>query len=236
MGTLATPAQGADPGGRVTLRRLAILGGGEHARVVIDAARSARPPWEVVGIVDPGAAERTRHLLGVDHLGDDDEYVAALDAMRPEERPDLVIGVGAIGDASARRALAARFEGRAPWASLVHATAWVAPSAALGPGSVVLAGAVVNAGAEIGAHAIVNSRGIVEHDAVVGSFAHLGPGAVLGGGATLGEDAFAGMGSLIRDHVAVGAGALVGMGAVVTADVPPGVTVVGVPARLMGGR
>lgn len=39
------------------------------------------------------------------------------------------------------------------------------------------------------------------------------------------------MGALVRDHVIVGADAVVGMAAAVTADVPAGVTVVGVPAR-----
>jgi serine acetyltransferase len=35
----------------------------------------------------------------------------------------------------------------------------------------------------------------------------------------------------VRDHIALGAGVMVAMGAVVTADVPDGATVVGVPAR-----
>ena len=42
-----------------------------------------------------------------------------------------------------------------------------------------------------------------------------------------------GSGALIMGGVTIGAGATVGAGAVVTYDVPPGVTVVGVPARLL---
>ena len=42
-----------------------------------------------------------------------------------------------------------------------------------------------------------------------------------------------GSGALIMGGVTIGAGATVGAGAVVTHDVPPGVTVVGVPARLL---
>lgn len=48
---------------------------------------------------------------------------------------------------------------------------------------------------------------------------------------TIGKGASLGANSTILPGVTVGAGAMVGAGAVVTRDVPPGVTVVGNPAR-----
>ena len=46
------------------------------------------------------------------------------------------------------------------------------------------------------------------------------------------EDATIGSGAVILGGVTIGAGAMVGAGAVVTADVEPGATVAGVPARV----
>jgi sugar O-acyltransferase (sialic acid O-acetyltransferase NeuD family) len=71
----------------------------------------------------------------------------------------------------------------------------------------------------------------VEHDCVIGDFVTFAPGAKVNGNVTIGDDAYIGSGAVIRQGITIGSGAIVGMGAVVTRDVPPGVTVVGNPAR-----
>lgn len=237
MVAAVTPSQGLAGGRGVTRQPLIVVGGGEHARVVVDAARESGS-WDVVGIIDIDPAERTRSLLGVDHLGSDAEYLAAVAGVPRALRPALVLGIGGIGAPVARRAAAARYDlaDAGPWATIVHPAAWVSTAAVLHPGAVVLAGAVVNAGAEIGAQAIINTHAVVEHDSVVGPFSHIGPGAILGGAAKLGDGVFAGMGCVIRDHTIVGSNAIIGMGAIVVSNVPPGTTVLGLPARPRGSH
>ncbi len=53
---------------------------------------------------------------------------------------------------------------------------------------------------------------------------------------TIQHGASIGSGALIFGGVTVGAGAMIGAGAVVLKDVPPGATVAGVPARVVGRR
>ena len=214
----------------MTPRSLVLVGGGEHARVVLDAARSSGA-WQVLGVVDPIGPSEALTTAGVQHLGDDEAWAARLVATAEADRPWLVVAVGAVVDGAVRRSLVECY-GTQRWASIVHAAAWVSPTAEVGPGAVVLAGTVVNAGARIGAHAIVNSGAVIEHDVQVADFARIAPGAVLGGGVVVGGDALVGMGAAVRDHVTVGAGAVVAMGAVVTEDVPAGSVVSGVPARV----
>jgi acetyltransferase EpsM len=211
-------------------RRLVIAGWGEHARVVADAASAAG--WEIVGWVGP---ERDARAEGgaPPWLGPDDSLAVRYRDESPGDRPALVIAFG--GTPSARR-MAARALGEAcPWASVVHPTAWVSPSASIGSGAVILAGAIVNSGARVGAHAIVNSGAIVEHDVVVGDFSHVAPGAAIGGGARVGDDTFIGLNAAVRDHVRIGDRVLVGMGATVVSDQPDGVTVTGTPAKRVDG-
>lgn len=76
-----------------------------------------------------------------------------------------------------------------------------------------------------------NLYSYVEHDCVIGDFVTLAPGAKVNGNVTIGDLAYIGSGAVIRQGVTIGKGAVVGMGAIITRDVPPGVTVVGNPAK-----
>jgi acetyltransferase EpsM len=210
----------------MTARALVVVGGGEHGRVVVETARSRPDLWDVAGFVDPQPCTETATRLGLRRLGDDD-WVATATSL-----PWLVLGLGAVGISRLRERIVARYAAHAPqWASLVHAAAWVSPTAVLEPGTVVMAGAVVNSGARLGPHVVVNTGAVVEHDVVCGAFVQLGPGAVVGGGTTIDAGSYLGLGCRVRDHVHIGPEALVGMGAVVVGDVEGGTAVAGVPAR-----
>jgi acetyltransferase EpsM len=212
-------------------QELVVIGGGEHARVLLEAALSRPEAWTVLGFVDPSPCEETRDRLSVPRLGDDD------DGLRRTGPARFAIGVGSTGPSERRRRIAARYDAAgARWATVIHATAWVSPSARLAEGVFVSAGASVNSGAVVGRHAVVNTGAVVEHDVVIGEFAQVGPAAAIGGGARIGDGSYVGLGARVRDHVAVGARATVGMGAAVIVAVTDDEIVVGVPAAPLRRR
>ena len=201
-----------------------LIGGGEHATVVADAARSRPELWRVVGYCDLAPTAKMASL-GLPFLANDPSSLPA-DAFRI-----LALGGGIVSPL--RRELVQR-HGERPglgWATVVHASARVSPTATVGAGTLVCAGALINPSARVGAHVIVNTGAVVEHDVTLGDFVHAGPGAILGGGASVGEGSFLGLGCRIRDHIQIGAGATVGMGSVVIVSVAPGAVVLGIPAR-----
>jgi acetyltransferase EpsM len=203
--------------------RVALIGGGENARVIVDAMRSRQGAFEIVGFVDPDAdAPLSRD--GIAHLGNDAD-------VRREMLLHGVIAMGAQKAWRARLALARELDAQLHgWASVVHSAAWVSPSAAIGAGSVVMAGSVVQAGARLGQHCIVNTGAVVEHDVVLESNVHIAPGAVIGGGVTIGESCYVGMGASIRNHIDIGAESMIGMGSVVIRSMKPKSVVRSVPA------
>jgi acetyltransferase-like isoleucine patch superfamily enzyme len=67
----------------------------------------------------------------------------------------------------------------------------------------------------------------------VGEACHICPGVVLAGRVRVGAGAMLGIGAKVLPCLNIGEHATIGAGAVVTRDVPPGVTVVGVPAHPM---
>ena len=202
---------------------LVLIGGGGHARVVAEAARS-RGVFDVVGYVDPQRCEDTERLLGLTYLGGD-EWI------KSHNEVSLILAVGALGRTARRREMVGRLgvpDSR--WATIVHADACVSPTASIAAGAVVFAGVVVQSGVRLGLHTIVNTGALVDHDVSLGDYAQLAPGAVVGGGTSIGTCAFIGLGARVRDHIRIGDEAIVGMGSVVLNDVASRETVVGVPA------
>jgi sugar O-acyltransferase (sialic acid O-acetyltransferase NeuD family) len=102
----------------------------------------------------------------------------------------------------------------------------------LGDGLNIMSGAIVNENVKIGKGTLINANATVHHDCVVGEFCELSPGCHLLGSVTLGEMVFIGAGAVILPSVRIGAHAIIGAGSVVTKDVPDGMTVKGIPAKL----
>lgn len=201
-----------------------IVGAGGHGKVVLDICRTSGV--QVAGFLDADPLLRS-HLHGVPILGSDDllgdQFFIAAHA--------FVLGVG---DTEIRARLSIRFEQtKTTLATLVHPSAVVSELAAIGGGSTVHAGAIVNIDVKIGSHCVINTGASVDHDCILSDGVQIGPGAALAGGVTCKQDVFIGAGASILPNVTIAKGAIVGGGSSVAKDVPEGVTVYGVPARIV---
>ncbi len=196
--------------------RIAVLGAGGHAAVIVATLHAMGRT--VAALFDDSPKNWGKNVLGVPVRG-------PIAAVRESTCTRAIIGVG---DNGLRKRISHEIE--IEWTTAVHPFSSVHPDVTLGPGTVVFAGGIVQAGARIGAHVILNTRASVDHHCHVGDYAHIAV-AHLGGGASIGEGVFLALGSIVLPGLHVGDWAVVGAGAVVTRNVAPATTVVGVPAR-----
>lgn len=203
--------------------RLAILGASGHGKVVADTALQG--VWrDVVFFDDAWPQRRTNGRWQV--AGDTNSLLGQL--------MDFDGALVAIGNNLIRLQKLTILEARgARLATVVHPRTAISRFAALGTGTVVFAGAVIQVDSKIGKGCIVNTSASVDHDCELDDGVHVCPGANLAGGVRIGRGSWVGIGSSVKQLVRVGNGATIGAGAVVVDDVPDGVTVVGVPARVV---
>lgn len=179
-----------------------IVGAGGHGHDIAAIARVAGEPFVLVD--------------------DDPEWDHAV----PQEPVDYCLGVN---DPKVRRALAQRFvQSRAR--TLMHPSVIIGPNVNWSSGVVVGPGSILHRSVWLGQHTHVG-YGVTMTRTSVGDFCTVAPGVTICGDVQIGDDCFIGAGATIKNLVTIGARATVGCGAVVVEDVPPGATVIGVPAR-----
>ena len=106
----------------------------------------------------------------------------------------------------------------------------------LSEGAILCPFVTLTSNIRIGRHFHANLYSYVAHDCVIGDFVTLAPAVKCNGNIVIEDHAYIGTGAVLKqgqpgNPLVIGRGAVVGMGAVVTKSVPPGVTVVGSPAK-----
>lgn len=193
-------------------KSIIIIGGGGHARELVDALlESGTQP---LGYINP--MEPPGHRPDIPWLGDDSRLLE-----RSPESVALVNGFGSVHDTEPRNEIFLRFTGLGyRFVDVIHPGAIVSRrGTTFGHGVQILAGAVVNTGVRLGDNVLIDSGALVEHDCELASHAHIASRAVLCGGCHVGEGAHVGTGATVTQGISIGAGAIIAAGCTVTEDV-----------------
>ncbi|HIF9494417.1 TPA: acetyltransferase [Photobacterium damselae] len=203
------------------MARLAILGASGHGKVLADIA--LQTGWSDIDFFD----DRWPLLSQLEHwsvAGNTEVLFEYLDSY-----DGVIVG---IGNNNIRLIKQQQLEQRnAKLTSLIHPTAVISQSIALGLGSVVMANAVINPFVSIGRACIINTASTVDHDCQLSDGVHISPGAHLAGGIKIGSRSWVGIGANITQLIEIGDDVIVGAGSTVIHSISSFQKVVGTPAR-----
>ena len=204
-----------------------LIGGGGHARSVIDVLESL-PQYQIAGVVD--RVEKVgEKVLDYPIVASDQE----LTALVKEDRLFLIT-VGQIKTPEVRMRLYDTLKkAGGKFATVVSPLAHCSAHAKVGDGTVVLHFALVNAGAKVGCNSIINTRAIIEHDVQIGQHCHISTGAIVNGGAQIGNGVFIGSQTTVKQELTICDNVVVGAHSYVAHDITEKGTYAGAPARLI---
>lgn len=208
-----------------------VVGAGGFGREVIDVLEALRadsggPALTLLGVLDDAPSENNlAHLAdrGLDYLGTVDTWLTTAPTA------SYIIG---IAHAEHRRAIDTRLTAAGlSTVTLVHPAATIGSRVKLGAGTIICAGARLTTNILTGRHVHVHVNATIGHDTSLGDYASAYPQSAISGRCTIGDGATVGASATVIQGLTVGDSAFVGAGAVVTTEVIPRSTVMGVPAR-----
>lgn len=207
---------------------LVIVGAGGFGREVLqyaqDAIAAGMLDARIKGFLDDDKTQADLAPFGVDA-----RLLGTIDAATPEPNERYVI---ALGEPAARATLHDSLSAAgASFATLVHPTAYVAPSAGVAGGAIICPFAFVAVNACLEKNVVLNTYASAGHDCRIGAHTVLSPYAAVNGWSVLGEQVIMGTSAIITPRTTVHRRAKISAGSVVYHDVPEGALALGNPAR-----
>ena len=203
------------------MEKLILIGAGGYAKSVIDSVDIYN--YHIEGFIDE-FSQNAEHLgypilaKSLDLLPDNQKYVYFI----------------CIGNNERRKIWYDRLvERKMRIINVVDKSAIVSREAVIGNGCFIGKVAIVNSKANVGNDCIINTRALVEHGCTVQDHVNLSTNSVINGDVCVGEGSFVGSCSVTIGQLQIGKWSTVGAGAVVIKPVGDGVTVAGVPAKVI---
>jgi UDP-perosamine 4-acetyltransferase len=201
------------------MKKIILVGGGGHCKVIIDAIKNKKD-YIIYGITDP-RLKKGEKILGIPIIGKDD----SLKKIFKKGIRYAFICVGSIGDCSLRRNIDTNLKNIGFKLAIIrHPGAIVAKDVVPGEGTFIAAGAIVNPGTKIGRNVIINTSASVDHDCEIGDFVHIAPGVTLSGGVKVGNETHIGTGANVIQYVKIGEKCMVKAGTLLSQDLEKGKT------------
>ncbi len=207
------------------MKNLIIIGAGDFGREVFEWASQCpenNNKWRITGFLDDNNNALNGYALPVGLVGTIADY---------QPNPDDVF-VCAIGSPKIKKACVEKILAKGGrFVNVVHPSVVCGNNITLGQGVIACPGVIMTVDLQIGSFVSFNLNSTINHGAVVGDYCQTSCFCDITGNVKLGEGVFMGSHASILPGCSIGDYAVIGAGCIVTRDVPPNTTVVGVPGK-----
>jgi acetyltransferase EpsM len=164
--------------------KIIIIGAGGHAAEIVDYIESMNKllnlkKFEIVGLIDDNEGNYKHYEFKYEFLG-------KIEGHKIDENSLYVMG---IANLIFRKIIIETFKlGGAKFASFVHPTSLVSPTAEIGEGVVISHNVSIGPKVIIGDFNMLNSRCTIGHDSVLGNYNFISPQVAIGGNTKIGDE------------------------------------------------
>ena len=206
---------------------VAIIGGGGHARNLVELIQSENLGFRIIGYVAPFESITSEDIK---YLGTDSLFTTSYSP----ETITLVNGIGYVGDKNYRREVYEYYKKQDfRFESVISKTADIASTVTIGEGVQILKRCIINNQAYIGENSLINTNTVIEHDSQIESHVHIAPCVCVLGNVQIKDEVFVGAHATILPGVVLGRGCLIGAQTLVNQSVSNNMLVVGSPGRVI---
>lgn len=211
------------------MKKVIILGAGGFARETLWIFREAnekKEEWGIIGYVDQSKDNHGKKICDAQILGDFEWF-------DNHNYEDLYI-INSIGSPKTKKKVIEQALAKGlKFCSITHPSVRMSEYIEIGQGTIIAAGNILTTQVKIGSHVILNLDCTVGHDSIIEDYCTVAPGVHISGNVHLEEGVDLGTGAVVIQGITIGAWSIIGAGAVVISDIPPNVTAVGVPAKVI---
>lgn len=143
---------------------------------------------------------------------------------------ELIIGIG-YKHLGKKAELFQQLKKKIPFATIIHSTVWVDPTAKIAQGCVIYPNSCIDQRAEIKSNTILNLSCTIAHDSSIGESSFLSPNVAVAGFCSIGDQNFIGINSTIIDNIITCNNNTIGAGSVIIKNIVEPGTYIGSPAK-----
>lgn len=212
------------------MKKIVILCAGDFGKELawlIEDINAHHPTYEILGFLDDDESKICKDFNGYKCIG----KISLLSELAKEQDVCATI---ATQESRFRKRFVEENSEFHNWETLIHPSAIISSTSKLGSGCIVCANCNISVNTSIGDHCILNLGVTIGHDCEISDYVSLMSGTVISGHVIINESAYFGSNSTVVPGKRIGMNSKVGAGSVVIRNVKDNVTVMGVPAKVLG--